>query len=98
PNYPWYSLLVIALAALDGRWEWLAVIAAGTVLYLAGRLLPGFPLQAWAYGAAALTVALGACLRGMKSTQPLLIGREALGRARVGSLTGRVREQPPPRP
>ncbi|MFE1988135.1 glycosyltransferase family 87 protein [Streptomyces mirabilis] len=98
PNYPWYSLLVIALAALDGRWEWLAITLAGTVLYLAGRLLPGFPLQAWAYGAAALTVALGACLRGMKPTQPLLIGREAVGRARVASLIGRVRHQPPPRP
>ncbi|MGN5381255.1 glycosyltransferase 87 family protein [Streptomyces lasalocidi] len=86
PNYPWYSLLVIALAALDGRWEWLAVTAAGTVLYLAGRLLPGFPLQAWAYGAAALAVALGACLRGMKPTQPLPTGREALGRAGAKQL------------
>ncbi|MFF5475056.1 glycosyltransferase 87 family protein [Streptomyces achromogenes] len=63
PGYPWYSLLVIALVALDGRWEWLTVTLAGTVLYLAGRLLPGFPLQAWAYGAAALTVTAGACLR-----------------------------------
>jgi hypothetical protein len=43
PSYPWYSLLVIALVALDGRWEWLTVTLAGTVLYLAGRLLPGFP-------------------------------------------------------
>ncbi|MGW2858119.1 glycosyltransferase 87 family protein, partial [Streptomyces sp. NPDC001215] len=37
PNYPWYSLLVIALVALDGRWEWLTVTLAGTVLYLGGR-------------------------------------------------------------
>ncbi|MEU5211602.1 glycosyltransferase 87 family protein [Streptomyces sp. NPDC020742] len=63
PNYPWYSLLVIALVALDGRWEWLTVTLAGTVLYLAGRLLPGLPLQPWAYGAAALAVTAGACLR-----------------------------------
>ncbi|WP_371576024.1 glycosyltransferase 87 family protein [Streptomyces sp. NBC_01314] len=63
PSYPWYSLLVVALVALDGRWGWLTVTLAGTVLYLAGRLLPGFPLQTWAYGAAALTVLLGACLR-----------------------------------
>ncbi|MEU0945479.1 glycosyltransferase family 87 protein [Streptomyces canus] len=63
PRYPWYSLLVIALVALDGRWEWLSVTLAGTALYLGGRLLPGFPLQAWTYGAAALAVTAGACLR-----------------------------------
>ncbi|MEU1598862.1 glycosyltransferase 87 family protein [Streptomyces sp. NPDC005708] len=63
PNYPWYSLLVVGLVALDGRWEWLAVTLAGTVLYLGGPLLAGFPLQAWAYGTAAICAALGACLR-----------------------------------
>ncbi|QOV39666.1 DUF2029 domain-containing protein [Streptomyces ferrugineus] len=63
PNYPWYSLLVIALVALDGRWEWLAVSLAGTALYLVGGLLPGFPLQAWAYGTAAIVIAAGAWLR-----------------------------------
>ncbi|MET8982797.1 glycosyltransferase family 87 protein [Streptomyces sp. NPDC004539] len=63
PNYPWYSLLVIALVALDGRWEWLTVSLAGTVLYLAGPLLPGFPVQAAAYGVAAVSVIVGACLR-----------------------------------
>jgi hypothetical protein len=42
---------------------------AGTVLYLAARILPGFPLQAWAYGAAAVTVALGACLRGARGNR-----------------------------
>ncbi|MFF2964468.1 glycosyltransferase 87 family protein [Streptomyces sp. NPDC057963] len=63
PSYPWYSLLVVGLVALDGRWEWLTVTVAGTVLYLSTRLLPGFPLQAWAYGTAAVCVALGACLR-----------------------------------
>ncbi|WP_441248482.1 hypothetical protein [Kitasatospora sp. McL0602] len=54
PAYPWYGLLVVALAALDGRWEWLAVPAAGQVLYLAG----GEPAQQAAYGAA-LAVVLG---------------------------------------
>ncbi|MGW2628895.1 glycosyltransferase 87 family protein [Streptomyces chattanoogensis] len=63
PGYPWYALLVVGLVALDGRWEWLAVPLAGTVLYLGGRPLPGFPLQAWVYGTAAVCVALGACLR-----------------------------------
>ncbi|MBW8699711.1 hypothetical protein MBT84_08910 [Streptomyces sp. MBT84] len=36
PSYPWYSLLVVGLVALDGRWEWLTVTMAGTVLYLGG--------------------------------------------------------------
>ncbi|MFI9645808.1 glycosyltransferase 87 family protein [Streptomyces sp. NPDC052040] len=67
PAYPWYSLLVIALVALDGRWEWLTVTLAGTVLYLAGRLLPGFPLQAWSYGIAALAVITGAWLRSTRT-------------------------------
>ncbi|MBM4793737.1 DUF2029 domain-containing protein [Streptomyces sioyaensis] len=63
PSYPWYSLLVVALVAMDGRWEWLTVTLAGTALYLGGRLLPGFPLQACAYGCAALVIATGAYLR-----------------------------------
>ena len=63
PSYPWYSLLVVALVAMDGRWEWLTVTLAGTALYLAGRLLPGFPLQAWAYGTAVIVITAGACLR-----------------------------------
>ncbi|MGW7257539.1 glycosyltransferase 87 family protein [Streptomyces sp. NPDC054834] len=67
PSYPWYSLLVIALVAMDGRWEWLTVTLAGTALYLAGRLLPGFPLQAWAYGTAAIVITTGACLRSSRA-------------------------------
>ncbi|MFJ3305272.1 glycosyltransferase 87 family protein [Streptomyces sp. NPDC086549] len=72
PSYPWYSLLVVALVAMDGRWEWLTVTLAGTVLYLAGRLLPGFPLQAWAYGIAAVVIGTGACLRSGRARQALL--------------------------
>ncbi|MGV9561449.1 glycosyltransferase 87 family protein [Streptomyces sp. NPDC003480] len=75
PDYPWYSLLVIALVALDGRWEWLTITLAGTVLYLAGRLLPGFPLQAWAYGMAAVAVTAGACLRSGRARGLLMPGR-----------------------
>ncbi|MET9148039.1 hypothetical protein [Streptomyces sp. SAT1] len=63
PAYPWYSLLVVAFVALDGRAEWLTVTVAGTVLYLAGGLSQHFPLQACAYGAAATAVGIGACLR-----------------------------------
>ncbi|NEA48614.1 glycosyltransferase 87 family protein, partial [Streptomyces sp. SID10815] len=70
PAYSWYALLVVGLVALDGRWEWLTVALAGAVLYLGGRLLPGFPLQSWAYGTAAVCVALGACLRARPARPP----------------------------
>lgn len=63
PSYPWYSLLVIALVALDGRWEWLTITLAGTALYLAGGLLLGVSVQAWAYGAAAVAISVGAWAR-----------------------------------
>lgn len=36
PAYSWYALLVVALAAMDGRWEWLGVALAGAVAYLSG--------------------------------------------------------------
>ncbi|WP_330333670.1 DUF2029 domain-containing protein [Streptomyces sp. NBC_00536] len=35
PGYSWYALLLIALVALDGRWEWLPTAAAGAAAYLA---------------------------------------------------------------
>ncbi|MFE9423685.1 hypothetical protein ACFYNO_12075 [Kitasatospora sp. NPDC006697] len=60
PDYPWYGLLVVALVALDGRWEWLAVPAAGQALYLAGGALQ---VQQAAYGAALACVLAGALLR-----------------------------------
>ncbi|MFJ4908422.1 glycosyltransferase 87 family protein [Streptomyces sp. NPDC093249] len=54
PGYSWYALLLVALVALDGRWEWLGVALAGAVAYLVG----GDAATA-AYGTAALVV-LGA--------------------------------------
>ncbi|WP_331741501.1 hypothetical protein OG535_02380 [Kitasatospora sp. NBC_00085] len=60
PAYPWYGLLVVALVALDGAWEWLAVPAAGQVLYLVG----GEVAQQVAYGAALACVLLVPVLRG----------------------------------
>ncbi|WP_106976811.1 glycosyltransferase 87 family protein [Streptomyces sp. NRRL B-24484] len=59
PSYPWYGLLVVALVALDGRWEWLAVPAAGQVLYLTG----GQTAQQLAYGTALCIVLLVPLLR-----------------------------------
>ncbi|MEV0035660.1 glycosyltransferase 87 family protein [Streptomyces sp. NPDC050804] len=56
PGYSWYALLVVGLVALDGRAEWLTVPAAGAVLYVGNAAFPQMPLQALAYGAAALVV------------------------------------------
>ncbi|WP_280689377.1 MULTISPECIES: glycosyltransferase 87 family protein [unclassified Kitasatospora] len=58
PDYPWYGLLVVALVGLDGRWEWLAVPAAGQLPYLYGG-----QAQLPAYGAALGLVLAGAVLR-----------------------------------
>ncbi|MEV7214431.1 hypothetical protein AB0O31_15215 [Kitasatospora cineracea] len=67
PGYPWYGLPVVALAALDGRWEWLAVPAAAQVLYLAG----GAQVQQLAYGAALLTVLAAARGRARRAPGPV---------------------------
>lgn len=64
PAYSWYALLVVALVALDGRWEWLAIPAAGAVLYIGGEPWGNYAyLQSLSYGAAALTVLAGAAVR-----------------------------------
>jgi len=53
PSYPWYALLLVALVALDGRWEWLAVAAAGYVAYFAGPLgVTHVTMQVIGYGLA----------------------------------------------
>ncbi|MFI9599610.1 glycosyltransferase 87 family protein [Streptomyces sp. NPDC052043] len=62
PGYYWYALLVVALVAMGGRWEWLAVAAAGTALYVAGAL-QWHGVQATAYGSAAAAVLAGALVR-----------------------------------
>ncbi|MGW2769953.1 glycosyltransferase 87 family protein [Streptomyces sp. NPDC001275] len=62
PVYYWYALVVVALVAMGGPWEWLAVAAAGTVLYVADGLQPQ-GVQASAYGMTAVTVLAGALIR-----------------------------------
>ncbi|MFF4622210.1 glycosyltransferase 87 family protein [Nonomuraea jabiensis] len=59
PGYSWYALLVVALAALDGRWEWLGIPLAGAVAYLSARS----GLGTAAYGVAALAVITGSVAR-----------------------------------
>ncbi|MEW1636945.1 glycosyltransferase 87 family protein [Streptomyces sp. NPDC093801] len=57
PGYSWYALLLIALVALDGRWEWLGVPLAGAAVYVLGPTF-GYhtALADLAYGSAAALV------------------------------------------
>ncbi|WP_083949703.1 glycosyltransferase 87 family protein [Herbidospora yilanensis] len=63
PGYSWYALLLVALVALDGRWEWLGVAAAGAVAYVTG-------LGTVAYTLAALGVLAGWAVRTPARTAP----------------------------
>ncbi|MFC5822016.1 glycosyltransferase 87 family protein [Nonomuraea harbinensis] len=57
PGYSWYAVLVVALVALDGRWEWLGVPLASGAAYL------GTGSGTVAYALAALAVAAGVVVR-----------------------------------
>lgn len=57
PGYPWYALLLVALVALDGRWEWLGVPVASTAAYL------GVDDGTAAYAVAAGVALAGAAVR-----------------------------------
>ncbi|MFI6148603.1 glycosyltransferase 87 family protein [Streptomyces sp. NPDC051109] len=64
PGYSWYALLLIALVALDGRWEWLGIPLAGAAVYVLAPTLHFQPsLSNIAYGAAAALVLLMAWVR-----------------------------------
>ncbi|GLX92128.1 glycosyltransferase 87 family protein [Herbidospora sp. NBRC 101105] len=65
PGYSWYALLLVALVALDGRWEWLGVAAAGAVAYVTG-------LGTIAYALAGLGVLAGWAARTSARTAPAL--------------------------
>ncbi|MFG2340487.1 glycosyltransferase 87 family protein [Streptomyces yangpuensis] len=57
PGYSWYALLLVALVALDGRWEWLGVPVAGAAVYVLGPVFGYRPaLTDLAYGAATVLV------------------------------------------
>ncbi|MER5729028.1 glycosyltransferase family 87 protein [Streptomyces sp. NPDC002138] len=54
PGYSWYALLLIALVALDGRWEWLPTALAGAASYIASSpaaLGPTTPTTSYALAA-----------------------------------------------
>ncbi|MEV4565035.1 glycosyltransferase 87 family protein [Nonomuraea sp. NPDC049419] len=67
PGYPWYALLVVALVALDGRWEWLGVPLAGAAAYLGIQQDVGTV----AYALAAIAVVTGAVVRRSRSSKLL---------------------------
>jgi chromate transport protein ChrA len=82
PGYSWYALLLVALVALDGRWEWLGVAAAGAAKYVTGRLdADGDTIGTTAYALAAAAVLAGHVLRRRRGTKPPAARAGAPGRA-----------------
>ncbi|MFG2334306.1 glycosyltransferase 87 family protein [Streptomyces sp. NPDC048604] len=83
PGYSWYALLLVALVALDGRWEWLGVALAGPAVYVLGRVFAERePTAAIAYGLAALLVLASAAVRSRRGTgtrQPEEVSIQASG-------------------
>ncbi|MFF2568661.1 glycosyltransferase 87 family protein [Streptomyces sp. NPDC058084] len=83
PSYSWYALLLVALVALDGRWEWLGVAVAGAVAYLAGTWAGGASVTA-AYATAGLAAAAGAWVRGRPDPRTESSGAPLGGQVRGG--------------
>lgn len=70
PGYSWYAVLLVALVALDGRWEWLGVAIAGAATYVTGRAFDDrYTLGAIAYALAAAAVLAGWALRRSRPTK-----------------------------
>ncbi|MCC0099520.1 DUF2029 domain-containing protein [Streptomyces flavotricini] len=87
PGYSWYALLLIALVALDGRWEWLGIPLAGAAVYVLAPALHFQPsLSNIAYGAAAALVLAMSRVRRRAATQA------------VDAPATPSREGPPPPP
>ncbi|MFI2369337.1 glycosyltransferase 87 family protein [Streptomyces sp. NPDC018833] len=85
PRYSWYALLLVALVALDGRWEWLAVAAAGAARYVAASAVADVDvLGNIAYGAAAVAVLIGAAVRRSAHRPQAGRDRQCDGRPCVG--------------
>jgi hypothetical protein len=68
PVQPWCAVLLVALIALSGAWEWLAVAVAGYPLYLAA-VLADDTVRAGrlSYGVALAVVAVAALARRSRS-------------------------------
>lgn len=64
PGYSWYALLLVALVALDGRWEWLGIAVAGPAVYVTGQVFGSREaVSATAYGLAVLLVLVVSAVR-----------------------------------
>ncbi|WP_369776918.1 glycosyltransferase 87 family protein [Streptomyces sp. R33] len=64
PGYSWYALLLVALVALDGRWEWLGIAVAGPAVYVTGQAFGSREaVSATAYGLAVLLVLVVTAVR-----------------------------------
>ena len=82
PTYPWYALLLVALAVPAERLEWLAVAAAGYVVYLGGWTgWQGRWLQTLAYGSALVVVLTVSALRWKRTPRAVV---------RLASLEGHM--------
>jgi hypothetical protein len=68
PNYAWYSLPVVALAALARRPEWLGVALPGAVV---NSVVPPAEVIVAVWGAAAGVVAVASLLRAVRAGAPL---------------------------
>jgi hypothetical protein len=77
PGYSWYALLLVALVALDGRWEWLATAAAGAVACLSRDTYP--QAATGAYAIAAVAVLAGLAVRGWEPNPGLRTRRLPAG-------------------
>ena len=75
PGYPWYAILLVALVALDGRAEWLAVAVGGHVaLYAADLHLASSSAQRIGYGAAAAVIVAVTLARRRRRPTPRATG------------------------
>ncbi|MCQ8195398.1 glycosyltransferase 87 family protein [Streptomyces sp. RCU064] len=92
PGYPWYALLVVALVALDGRWEWLGLPLAGVAQYVTARAVDdGAWVGTLGYAAAGAAVMVGWALRARQA-------RRAASAPRPKRPKHPKRPKPPPRP
>lgn len=101
PGYSWYALLLIALVALDGRWEWLGVALAGAAVYVLGPAFGTRPsVSELAYGAAAALVLVAAWARRRAASDRGPAGRAGSLRGSPGSCpsTGRLAFRPQAQP
>jgi len=77
PVQPWYSILLVALAILEGRPEWLAVAVAAYPTYFTALLLhaPAREVGGASYAAAALVVLVASVMRSRRASGSSMGGR-----------------------